>query len=425
MGPEERGRNGRSENMLKKLMAATALISALMVTSASAETVTMWVRSGIGDSFKEVVKAYNAKGGDTVEMTEVPFAELVQKYATAIAGGQAPDALSLDLIYNPAFAAAGQLEDLSDWAKALPYFNSLSPSHVKLGTYDGKVYGMPLSVETSIFAWNKDLYKKAGLDPEKAPTTWEEITANAEEIRALGGDTYGFYFSGGSCGGCMIFTFTPLVWGAGADILSEDGKTATLDTPQMRKAVEIYRNLVAKDTVPASSASDNGVNFLTFTNGKIGQQSLGAFAIGTLVTQHPEINFGVTLIPSVDGKASSFAGGDNFVVTKGTPKLESVKKFLEYTYSLEGQKIMAKFGSLPTRGDIADEVLAGLDPRLKVGIEAIKVAKTPYTLQFNDLINSSNGPWATFINAAIYGDDVDGAFSNAQSEMQSIIDAAQ
>jgi multiple sugar transport system substrate-binding protein len=411
--------------MLRKLMAATALISALMVSTASAETVTMWVRSGIGDSFKEVVKAYNAKGGDTVEMTEVPFAELVQKYATAIAGGQAPDALSLDLIYNPAFAAAGQLEDLSDWAKALPYFNSLSPSHVKLGTYDGKVYGMPLSVETSIFAWNKDLYKKAGLDAEKAPTTWDEITANAEKIRALGGDTYGFYFSGGGCGGCMIFTFTPLVWGAGADILSEDSKTATLDTPQMRKAIEIYRNLVAKDTVPAGSQSDNGANFLSFTNGKIGQQSLGAFAIGTLVTQHPEINFGVTLIPSVDGKTSSFAGGDNFVVTKGTPKLESVKKFLEYTYSLEGQKILAKYGSLPTRGDIANEVLEGLDPRLKVGIDAIAVAKTPYTLQFNDLINSSNGPWATFINAAIYGDDVDGAFSNAQSEMQSIIDAAQ
>lgn len=411
--------------MLKKLLAATALVSALMVSTASAETITMWVRSGIGDSFKEVVKAYNSRGGDTVEMTEVPFAELVQKYATAIAGGQAPDALSLDLIYNPAFAAAGQLEDLSDWAKALPYFNSLSPSHVKLGTYDGRVYGMPLSVETSIFAWNKDLYRLAGLDPEKAPATWEEITANAEKIRALGGDTYGFYFSGGGCGGCMIFTYTPLVWGAGADILSEDGKTATLDTPQMRKAVEIYRNLVAKDTVPAGSQSDNGVNFLTFTNGKIGQQSLGAFAIGTLVTQHPEINFGVSLIPSVDGKTSSFAGGDNFVVTKGTPKLDAVKTFLEYTYSLEGQKILAKFGSLPTRGDIANEVLDGLDPRLKVGIEAIAVARTPYTLQFNDLINSSNGPWATFINAAIYGEDVDGAFSNAQSEMQSIIDAAQ
>ena len=411
--------------MFTKLMAATALISASMISVASAETISMWVRSGIGDSFKEVVKAYNAGHENKVELTEVPFAELVQKYATAIAGGQAPDALSLDLIYTPAFAAAGQLEDLTDWSKALPYFNSLSPSHVKLGTYEDKIYGLPLTVETSIFAWNKDLYKKAGLDPEKAPKTWEEITANAEKIRALGGDTYGFYFSGGGCGGCMIFTFTPLTWGAGADILSADGKTATLDTPQMRKAVDIYRNMVEKDLVPAGAASDNGVNFLSFTNGKIGQQSLGAFAIGTLVTQHPEIDFGVTLIPGVDGKPSSFAGGDNFVVTKGTPRLEEVKEFLEYTYSPEGQKIMAKFGSLPTRGDIANEVLEGLDPRLKVGMEAIAVAQTPYTLQFNDLINSANGPWATFTNAAIYGDDVDGAFSNAQDEMQSIIDAGQ
>jgi multiple sugar transport system substrate-binding protein len=223
----------------------------------------------------------------------------------------------------------------------------------------------------------------------------------------------------------MIFTFTPLVWGAGADILSTDSKSATLDTPQMRKAVGYYRDMVRKDVVPAGAASDNGANFLSFTNGKIGQQSLGAFAIGTLVTEHPDINFGVTLIPGVDGKPSSFAGGDNFVITKGTKKMEAVKDFLEYIYSMDGQKIMAKYGSLPTRGDIADKVLEGLDPRMQVGLQAIGVAKTPYTLQFNDLINSANGPWATFTNAAIFGDDLDGAFSNAQSEMQSIIDSGQ
>ncbi|MFP3544319.1 sugar ABC transporter substrate-binding protein [Rhizobium sp. SIMBA_035] len=412
--------------MMKRLLVATSLATLSLVSTASAaEKIEMWVRSGIGDAFKKVVEAYNSSHENQVVATEVPFSELVQKYATAIAGGQAPDALSMDLIYTPAFAAAGQLEDLTDWAKKLPYFNSLSPSHVRLGTYQDKIYGLPLSVETSVFAWNKDLYKKAGLDPEKAPATWEEIEANAEKIRKLGDDTYGFYFSGGGCGGCMIFTFTPLVWGGGADILSADGKTATLDTPQMRKAVGFYRDMVKKDLVPSGAASDNGSNFLSFTNGKIGQQSLGAFAIGTLVTSHPDINFGVTLIPGVDGKPSSFAGGDNFVMTKGTKKIDAVKEFIEYIYSMDGQKVMAKYGSLPTRGDIANEVLAGLDPRMEVGLKAIAVAKTPYTLQFNDLINSANGPWATFTNAAIFGDDVDGAFSNAQSEMQSIIDSGQ
>jgi multiple sugar transport system substrate-binding protein len=411
---------------INKLLATASLVTFCFAAgSASAETLQMWVRSGIGASFTKLVEAYNASHPDKVQLTEVPFSELVQKYATAIAGGQAPDALSLDLIYNPAFAAAGQLEDLTDWAKALPYFAALSPSHVKLGTYEDKIYGMPLSVETSVFAWNKDLYKKAGLDPDKAPTTWDEITANAEKIRALGDDTYGFYFSGGGCGGCMIFTFMPLTWGAGADFLSADAKTATLDTPQMRKAVDIYRNMVKKDLVPPGAASDNGTNFLSITNGKIGQQNLGAFAIGTLVTEHPDIHFGVTLIPSVDGKTSSFAGGDNFVITKGSPRAAIAKNFLEYAYSLDGQKVMAKYGSLPTRSDIAKDVLKDLDPRMQVGVDAIAVAKTPYTLQFNDLINSANGPWASFTNAAIFGDDVDGAFAKAQEEMQGIIDNAQ
>jgi multiple sugar transport system substrate-binding protein len=411
--------------MLKRLFAATSLATLCLVSSASAqETVNMWVRSGIGTAFTEVVAAYNASHENQMQITEVPFAELVQKYATAIAGGQAPDALSLDLIYTPAFAAAGQLEDLTDWAQGLDYYAALSPSHVKLGTYEDRVYGLPLLVETSIFAWNKDLYEQAGLDPEKAPANWDEIEANAEKIRALGDDIYGFYFSGGGCGGCMIFTFTPLVWAAGADILSEDAQTATLDTPQMRAAIAKYRSMVEKGLVPESAATDNGVNFLSITNGRIGQQSLGAFAIGTLVNDYPEIDFGVTQIPGIEGGTSSFAGGDNIVVTKGTPKLDAVKEFVEYTYSPEGQKILAQHGSLPTRTDIAADVLEGLDPRLQVAVDAISNAKTPYTLLFNDLINSANGPWASFTNAAIYGDDVDGAFANAQAEMQSIIDNA-
>jgi multiple sugar transport system substrate-binding protein len=412
--------------MFKRMLAATALLSISLSSVASAETVSVWVRSGSGGgAFKAVIDAFNAANTDKIELTEIPSDQMVQKYATAVAGGQAPDTISLDLIYTPSFAAAGQLEDMTDFAKALPYFNSLAPAHIKQGTYEGKVYGLPLLVETSVFAWNKGLYKQAGLDPEKAPTSWEEIAANAEKIHKLGGDNAGFYFSGGGCGGCMIFTFAPLVWGAGADILSEDGKTATLDTPQMRKAVEDYRTMVKSGSVPASAATDNGVDFLKFLSGKIGQQSLGAFAIGTLITQHPEIEFGVTLIPGVDGKPSSFAGGDNIVVTKGTPHKAQIQKFLEFVYSEEGQKIMAKNGSLPTRTDIAGKVLEGLDPRLNIAAEAVKVAKTPYTLQFNDLINSPNSPWSQFINAAMFGDEVDGAFQSGQADMQSIIDSAQ
>ena len=74
---------------INKLLAAASLVTFCFATgAASADTLQMWVRSGIGASFTKLVEAYNASHDDKVQMTEVPFSELVQKYATAIAGGQ-------------------------------------------------------------------------------------------------------------------------------------------------------------------------------------------------------------------------------------------------------------------------------------------------------------------------------------------------
>ena len=191
----------------------------------------------------------------------------------------------------------------------------------------------------------------------------------------------------------------------------------------MRKAVDAYRGMVEKDLVPAGAASDNGTNFLSFTNGKIGQQSLGAFAIGTLVTQHPDIDFGVTLIPGIEGGPSSFAGGDNFVITKGSEQAdagEGIPRIRLFARGPEDPRHIRQPADARRhrrRGAGGPRPAAAGRPWTRSA-----VAKTPYTLQFNDLINSANGPWASFTNAAIFGDDVDGAFAQAQSEMQSIID---
>ena len=404
------------------LIAATAL--ATLALPAMAGTLTIWSRSGQGDTLDVVAKAYSDSHADKVSVITLPVDEFVQKYATAIAAGNAPDAVSLDLIHTPAFAAAGQLEDLTDWAKSLPYFKSLSPAHLAVGTDKGRIYGVPLTTETSVLAWNKDLFRKAGLDPEKGPTTWAEWKADAAKVTALGGDTRGFYFSG-ACGGCAIFTFTPLVWASGGEILVDDGAKATLETPQLMGAVDFYRSLVAGGMVPASAKTDTGSDFLSIVGGKIGLQSIGASQIGTLVNKYPDIHFGVTLIPGRDGGGSSFVGGNNMVVTKGAKNVKAVEAFMEYVYSPDGQRLMVAHGSLPARSDIAAEVMKGQDARYEVAVAAIKVGRTPYSAVFNDIINSPNGPWAQMINAAIFGDDPAGAVKDGQTRMQDIIDAAK
>ena len=99
--------------------------------AAAAETANIWVRADGSNFMPRIVDAFNKSHKNQIKLDIIPNAEIIPKYGAAAAGGTAPDALSLDLIYTPAFSASGQLEDITDWAKSLPYFDSLSPAHVE------------------------------------------------------------------------------------------------------------------------------------------------------------------------------------------------------------------------------------------------------------------------------------------------------
>ncbi|MFN4156239.1 MAG: ABC transporter substrate-binding protein [Paracoccaceae bacterium] len=410
---------------------ALAAFSTLSLAGiASAEEFSLWVRSDGSEFMPPLVEAFNAKGEHKANLQIVPVDELVQRYAIASAGGSAPDALSLDLIYTPAFAEAGQLRDMTDFAKSLPYFDQLSPAHLSVGTVNDRIYGVPFSGDASFLLWNKDLYEKAGLDPENGPDSWAEIKEHAQAISALGNETYGFYFSG-NCGGCNIFTFAPLIWASGGDILADAGKTATLTSPEAVAAINFYREMATEGLVPAGSQTDSGSNFFAaFANGNIGISPSGSFAIGALNNNYPDLNYGVTYLPGqTAGQVSSFAGGDNFVISAGTDegKVPAIQAFIEFAYSLEGQSILVANGAVPVRSDVATEALAGKDDRYLISADAMAKGRTPYSIVFNDIINSRNGPWITTLNRAFFARDeaeMMQAIEDGQAEMQAIIDAA-
>ncbi|MFC0266741.1 ABC transporter substrate-binding protein [Kushneria aurantia] len=418
--------------MIRGAIALTALLAlTLPAAGTRAETFSLWVRSGANDYIRELIASFEADSEHRVDLQVVPVDEMVQKYAIASVGGSAPDALSLDLIYTPAFARAGQLRDLTDFAHSLAWFDQLSPAHLSVGTFDGRLYGLPFSADASLLIWNKELFKRAGLDPENAPQSWTEIIADARAVGALGPETYGFYFAG-NCGGCNIFTLAPMIWAAGGEILSADGQQAMLDSPQVREAIDFYRTMVMDGLVPAGARTDSGANFFgAFANGNIGIAPLGSFAISILNQQYPDLDYGVAFLPGQEaGQWSSFAGGDNIVISRSTSeeKLPAIKAFIRHTYSLAGQKILARRIGIPVRADLAQQALEGLDPRYALSTEAMQNGRTPYSTVFNDLINSRNGPWTTTLNRAFFADseaEVEAALAAGQAEMQAIIDAAR
>ena len=149
-------------------------------------TISFWVRAADQNFVQPVVKAYNSTHKNQVKLTIIPNDQFVTKFATASSSGSPPDVVAIDLVYMPAFDSAGQMTDITDKAKALSFFNQLSPSHIRLSTYQGKIYAVPFSAESSILLYNKGLFKKAGLDPNSPPKNWSEIEQDAATIRALG-----------------------------------------------------------------------------------------------------------------------------------------------------------------------------------------------------------------------------------------------
>ncbi len=409
------------------LAALCCCLFALAWSAAPAgESFSLWVRSDNSNFMTPLVKAYNDKGGDQVKLEIIIAQELMQKLATSYAAGQAPDAVSLDLIYTPQLIKAGMLVDITDYAKGLPYFSHLSKAHVQIstGAKDGRIYGLPYSAESSFLIYNKDLYRKAGLDPEKPPRTWAEFEDHCVKIGKIGDDTYGFYLLG-SGGGWLAFTFNPLIWASGGDTLSADGMTAQIDTPIVKEAIQLYRNIYQKGGIPESAVTDAGANMLTgFLAGKVGLMSAGTFLIGIVLNDHPEIDFGVTPIPGKDGGFATFAGGDVIVFPKGTKKLDPAKRFLEWCYSLEGQTIMAKHGSLPVRADVAAAALSSLDSRYLMPAEILAKGHTPYSLVYSEVFLNNNGPWTDMLNRGFFTkENIDDLTAEGQENIQEIIDA--
>jgi multiple sugar transport system substrate-binding protein len=383
-------------------------------------TISIWARDSQQGFMSELVKLYNANHKVQAKVTIIPASSFVQKLGTAASSGSGPDVSSIDLVYAPYFASAGALEDITEMADALPYKDALSPSHRRLSAYEDVTYALPFTAEASAMYYNKDLFKKAGLDPEKPPTTFAEIRDAAKKIRALGSDYYGFTFAG-ACGGCNVFEFTPHVWASGGDVLSEDSKTATLDSPQVTDALQLYRDMWTDGSIPSAAKNDAGTQQIPlFTSGKVGMTPLGAFAIPTM--EKAKVNFGVTPIPGKDGSEGSFAGGDVISVITGTKNEAGAKDFVKWATEEEAQSFLAKNGSVPVRTDLVEKIYNTQGEHYAVFGRLMGIGKTPYSVVENPIFNDNNGPWIKMINDAVFGGDIAAAQANGQKAAQALID---
>src|SRR5262245_40334386 len=371
---------------------------------ASKGDLTMWERSGGNkDMVDMLVAAWNAKNPDCkINLTYIPHTEMVGKIAQGIASGAVPDLMGMDLIYAPQFEKAQQLVDLTSRIKDWSELKTASKGHMTVATYDQKLYGVPLYADVSALFYNKDLFTRAGLDPNKPPTSLAELRAYADKITALGSDIKGYYLPG-NCAGCNIFTVGPLMWASGAKIEAAAAGDEPLTGDGVKQVLQFTRDMVKAGNTHEGDRTENGETFhLQFGSGKVGMMGTGNFNITLARQQNPGMNFGIGLLPGVSpGSSASFIGGDLVVVPKGSKKVADAVNFMKFLLSDDVQvEVYAKALNLTTRTDMVNNKYFQAEPLVQDVAKDLALGRTPYTLTFIEQINSPHGPSMQMISSA-------------------------
>ena len=407
---------GQPRRLLLASLAAMALLLAGACqsagdTSASGDTtatddgstITMWTRSPTATFSQTLIDAYNKSHQNKVKLTVIPADTYQQKVGAASGAQQLPDVLATDVVFAPNFASKGVYQDITARFDKLSFKDTLAPAHVKVATYDDKVYGVPHDIDLSAVFYNKVLFRKAGLDPEKPPTTLDELYAAVKKIDALGGGVDGYFF-GGSCPGCMLFTTWPMIWASDATVLNDKGTESTIDNDAAAKVYELYKKMYREGLVPKSVKNEAGPTWTqAFSEGKVGIQPMGATAL-QLFKEGPKLEIGVAPIPGLTGGSNSFVGGDVLSIGANSKKAAQAWDFISWTLSEDAQvETVAKSKNITVRSDLADNTYAKQDPRLTTFNQLAGEGQTPISVNFGKTFNDPNGPWTATVTEAVFG----------------------
>jgi multiple sugar transport system substrate-binding protein len=373
-------------------------------------TVTMWTRAATEAASRRLVDAYNTSHKNKVKLTVIPTDNYQPRVAAAAGAHQLPDVFASDVVFVPKYTSQNLFLDISDRNAKLPFKNALAPSHMKLGTRDGRQYTLPHTIDSSVLFYNKVLYKKAGLDPEKPPTTLKEFAEQATTIRKkLGGGTYGTFF-GGACGGCYVFTYWPSIWAAGGNVMDPQGTRSTIDSPAAQQVFQIYHDLWKNGVVEPSVKDEKGATWTgLFPKGIIGVMPMPSTTLG-LMPDNAKVKVGVAPLPGPDGGQSTFVGGDSVGISSTSKHPDAAWDFLSWSVSDQAQvEVVAKNKDIVVRTDLATNKYSAADPRVVLINSLVAKGQTPYSVNFGPVYNDPNGPWLQVTRDAVFGDDVPAA----------------
>lgn len=280
-----------------------------------------------------------------------------------LAGGQMEDVFYTYFTDAKHVVDVGQAADLTPYLRELKGYDSIQKQLRDIYTVDGKVYGIPRTGYSMGLIYNRALFEKAGLDPDKPPATWEEVRAAAKRIAALGSGTVGYAdYSAQNQGG---WHFTAELYSQGGDVVDADGGKAAVDSPEGRAVLE---NLHAMRWTDDSMGSKqllviNDVQQM-MGSGKLGMYLAAPDNIPILVKEKGGDYKDLALGPMPGGQGT-LIGGDGYMFNrKATPaQIRAGLKWLDHMFLTPGKGFLGDYA----RAKKNDAPVGLPEPRLFTG----------------------------------------------------------
>jgi multiple sugar transport system substrate-binding protein len=323
-----------------------------------------------------------------IKMTETfkPFGDIWTANTAAVAAGSGmPDVIVEDRPKLPQAAANNVESSLQSYITRDKLDSSqFWPFTWQQTLYNNESYGIPYETDVRVLYWDKNIFKEVGLDPEKPPTTWDELWAAADKIDKKNPD-----------GTYARIAFSPLIGNAGWDLWSKtngatqvnaDGTKVTVNDPAtvetfqwMKKWIDryggwdAYQKLVGTFTSPPNDAFMSGKVAMTADiNGYASQLKFyNPQIVGADGKTKSALDWGVGPVPYKTTETST-SGGFALSIPVGTKNADAAWEFIKCATGPTAQQSWARDTyAMPANQVAAKDPVLMADPAWQFMVNAM------------------------------------------------------
>jgi multiple sugar transport system substrate-binding protein len=350
------------------LVAATVLSSAQARTSTkSATTLKLWIMNNgpapVSD-MERILAPFERSSGINVDVQLVGWDVQFQRITNAAISGESPDVTQAGTTQVPYFASLNGFENLSSRVGSIGGRKAYAPGVWRTAQVAGRsgVWAVPWFTEARTIYYRKDVYRRAGVNPQKAFKSWASFRASLlklRKVKSVNGRPIKPFGQPGKTAWDLVHHIMPFVWGAGGSELTKDLRKSAIGNTQAIRGVKYFADLVASGVFLKSSLEKNAPQVEEqFKGGQIATWIGGPWVLASANRADDEAwvpearrNIGVAQMPvGPTGKFYTFVGGSNLMVFKYSSHKSEAFRLIQYLSRADVQRNYARImGMFPAR----------------------------------------------------------------------------